>query len=244
MFDACEIEVEGRPVRYRAIGSGPPLVLVHGLAGSWRWWRACMPALAERHTVVAVDLPGFGDLRGERFSLARAPDFLAAWMDALGLERPALVGHSMGGAICARVAAREPGRVGRLVLVAPAIGLRPSLFSYVVPLARALLQVRPRFAPTLALDAARSMVGVGEGAFELVADGALEDLEEVAAPTLVVWGRRDALLPAENAEAVEAHLPDARVHLIERAGHVPMVDAPAEFSRAVLEHLGPHSVEG
>jgi len=139
-IDVHQTTVESRPVRFRVAGAGPPVVLVHGLAGSWRWWRLCVPALAERRTVYAVDLPGFGDLRRQRCSLAEAPDFLRNWMDAVDLESAALLGHSMGAAICARVAAAMPQRVPRLVLVAPAIDLRPWLRAYALPVARMAIE--------------------------------------------------------------------------------------------------------
>jgi len=199
----------------------------------------CVPALAERRTVYAVDLPGFGDLRRERCSLAEAPDFLRNWMDAVGLDSAALLGHSMGAAICVRVAAAMPQRVPRLVLVAPAIDLRPWLRAYALPVARMAMTLHPRFATMLVSDTVRAgVLGVARTARELLAAPVVaDDLQTIAVPTLVVWGGRDPIVPRQTAAAVVARLPHARIHVIERAGHIPMVDAPAEFARAVLEHL-------
>src|SRR5436309_1903248 len=94
------------------------LVCVHGLAGSPRWWRPVVPQLAERFDVRLVELPRFRFLSRVRPSDAAA--WLARWLDETGLERPVLVGHSLGGLICAQLAAREPDRLHRLVLVDPA----------------------------------------------------------------------------------------------------------------------------
>ncbi|HWH13355.1 MAG TPA: alpha/beta fold hydrolase [Miltoncostaeaceae bacterium] len=233
-----QVEVGDRPVRFRWTGQGPPVVLVHGLAGTWRWWERCLPDLARRHTVYAVDLPGFGAQRGARFSLAAAPAFLAAWMDAAGVGPAAFVGHSMGGVACLRLAAAEPARVTRLVLVAPAVDLRSSLLGYAVPLARAAVTMRPTFTAMVALEAMRGgLVALGRTAAELVGDSAVDgDLAAIRTPTLIVWGTLDPIVPPATAEALRARLPGARVHLLP-AGHVPMVDVPGAFASAVLAHL-------
>ena len=82
-----EAEVDGVRVSYRVAGAGPPLVCVHGLAGSSRWWEPVVPALAERRSVYLGDLPGFGGLgrRTRRVPLAAAAGWLVAWADAVGL---------------------------------------------------------------------------------------------------------------------------------------------------------------
>jgi pimeloyl-ACP methyl ester carboxylesterase len=199
-----------------------------------------VPRLAARREVYAVDLPGFGELRSLRFSLEDAPRFLDAWLDAAGLGAAPLVGHSLGAVVCARLAARAPQRVPRLVLASPAVGLAPSLRANALPLARAALRVRPRFAPVLLADAARARpLRVLEAGRELLAATAWrEELPLITSPTLLVLGARDELVPPAAADALRAALPDARLHLIDGAGHVPMVDAPEEFGRAVLEHVG------
>ena len=147
-----EVAVAGARVRYRTAGAGDPVVLVHGLAGSTRWWTPVLPALAARRAVYLVDLPGFGAMRGGlRGGLAGAAAWLGAWMDAVGLERPALVGHSMGAAIALRVAAGRAEQLDRLVLVTPAgLPTGRSLFGYAVPLATALRHSTPRFLAVLA----------------------------------------------------------------------------------------------
>jgi pimeloyl-ACP methyl ester carboxylesterase len=112
------VDVEGLRVRYVRRGAGPPLVLVHGIASSVYTWAAVIPALAESHDVIALDLPGFGGsaipshLSGDAY-----PRVLGGFLDALGLGQVALVGHSLGGAVAAAFAAVQPDRVERLVLV-------------------------------------------------------------------------------------------------------------------------------
>ncbi|HZB95846.1 MAG TPA: alpha/beta fold hydrolase, partial [Herpetosiphonaceae bacterium] len=100
-----EIQVRGLRVRYQVVGSGEPVILVHGLSGSSRWWMRNIPALAPRYQLYLVDLPGFGAMRRHRrhFVLSEAASWLLAWMDAVNLRQAHVVGHSMGGFICARL---------------------------------------------------------------------------------------------------------------------------------------------
>jgi pimeloyl-ACP methyl ester carboxylesterase len=101
----------------------PPLVLLHGLAGSWQLWRAVLPALSARFRVVAVDLPGFGRSPappGGVYDLAIVAARLERALDALDVGVHALVGHSMGGGVGVAFAAERPQRVARLALISPA----------------------------------------------------------------------------------------------------------------------------
>ena len=98
-------------IAYEVAGTGLPVVLVHGLSGSSRWWRRNIGALTPYRRVYMVDLIGFGASRaGQQFVLTEAASSLTGWMDQLGLERVGLVGHSMGGMIAAELAARAPPR--------------------------------------------------------------------------------------------------------------------------------------
>ena len=234
------VDVAGVRVRHRVAGEGDPLVLVHGLSGSTRWWTPVLPALAARRAVHRVDLPGFGALRGgRRFVLSEASAWLAAWMDAAGLERPALVGHSMGGAIALRLAAAHPDRLERLAVIAPAgIATGRSLLGYAVPLAVTLRGARPRFLAVLATDALRAGPRtLARAAHEIRSEDVRTELARVSVPTLVLVGERDTLVPPAVAELVRESLPAARVIVLEGAGHVPMFDRPDAVAAALLEFI-------
>jgi pimeloyl-ACP methyl ester carboxylesterase len=119
-----DVEIERRQVNYVDIGEGapPPVVFVPGLAGQWQNWLENIPRVAETRRVVALDLPGFGqsELPRERISIPGYGRCVEALCDALGLERAALVGNSMGGFVASEVAIQFPERVERLALVSAA----------------------------------------------------------------------------------------------------------------------------
>jgi pimeloyl-ACP methyl ester carboxylesterase len=239
--------VGGAPVRYRVAGSGPPAVLVHGLGGSWRWWEPVVEPLAARLSVHLVDLPGFGSARRRSFVLADAPSYVRALIEEIGLERPHLVGHSLGGAVCARAAALWPHVVGRLVLAAPA-GLldRRHPVQYALPLAAALRHARPRFLRVAAADSLRAGVRtLYRAGTQLLGDDALRDeLGSIAAPTLLVWGERDPLVPLHLAAEYEWAIQHTRLVVLSGAGHVAMADRPEEFARALLDFLEQPAEQG
>lgn len=123
------IRVDGSPIRHLTAGEGTPLVLLHALGESALDWRWVMPALARTHSVYAPDLPGFGDSAkpAASYSPAFFASFVAAYLDALGVDRAAVAGNSLGGHVALRLALSEPGRVGALALVGSAgLGRRVS----------------------------------------------------------------------------------------------------------------------
>ena len=116
------VEVAGRRVNVVELGSGPPIVFVHGLSGSWQNWLEQLPVFAREHRVVAFDLPGFGasEMPADEISISGYARFVDALHDAMGIDSAAVVGNSMGGFIGAELAIRFPARVERLVLVSAA----------------------------------------------------------------------------------------------------------------------------
>ena len=228
-----EITVEGRPVRYRVAGSGEPLVLVHGLAGSWRWWSPLFDALTERHRVHVLDLPRPRHTSG----LVEMSVWLSRWLDAAGLDRADVVGHSLGGLLAAELAARQPARVGRLALVAPAgIPCGRSIPGRALPIFEALYDVRSSL-HVVAADAMRAgPLDLARGVAFVWRSDLRGELGAVRAPTLVVWGEGDRLVPARLAEEWHRLLPQARVVRL-RCGHVPMLEAPGELAVSLLGFL-------
>jgi pimeloyl-ACP methyl ester carboxylesterase len=234
------VRVPGADVHYMEAGEGPPLLLVHGLAASWRWWTPVLDALTRRHHVYAVDLPGFGLTRANWwFSLKSAGRFICEVMEALELERADLIGHSMGGRICMDVAAHCPERVRRLTLVS-AVGI-PWAKSYPEVGWDLLRESRatPREYLELVREDARRVrfFELALATYQVLADDFRDKLAQIQAPTLVVWGGRDILTPPEFGRVLAAEIPRAELALIEAAGHNPMWDDPGAFSDLVLSFL-------
>ena len=236
-----EVRVNGYAVRYVVAGEGEPVVLVHGLSGSTRWWSRNVPALAEHHRVHLVNLPGFGALRRPRrgFVLSEAASWLLAWIEAAGLEGVHLVGHSMGGYLSLKLAARRPDSVRRLVLVDPAgVPSGRTMLGHLAPLLLAARYATPAFLPVLARDAlCAGPATLLRATRDLLAKDVRGDLRRVLAPTLLIWGERDTLIPPSAGELMRAEIPDSRLFIMEGAGHNPMFDRPREFDRALLAFL-------
>jgi pimeloyl-ACP methyl ester carboxylesterase len=229
-----EVEVDGASIRYRVAGSGEPLVLLHGLSGSWRWWQPILEPLAKRRCVHLLDLPRLGP----RLRAAEVAGWLGRWLDQVGLRCVDIGGHSLGGLYAAEFAADQPERLRRLILVAPAgIPCGRSFLSHGLPLLGALYDVRGRL-PTVVGDALRAgPFSLLRGAAFVSARDLREDLASVRSPTLLAWGERDRLVPTRMAEDWHRGVNGSRlVHL--PSGHVPMWEAPGELAAAVIDFLG------
>jgi pimeloyl-ACP methyl ester carboxylesterase len=227
--------VRGRVVRWRVAGSGPPVVLVHGLGGTWRWWRPVLPPLATRYACHLLDVPRFGaTLRPDGLA-----DWLAAWMEVARVAPARVVGHSLGGAAVARLAGLRPDAVEALALAAP-VGVPTGrrVAGYALPLAAALRGRHPRFLGRLAADALRTGPhALLRGALYAARADVREQARAIRAPTLLVWGERDPLIPFALAEEWRRAVPAARLVVLPGAGHVPMVERPEAFARALVEFL-------
>ncbi len=236
------VRVGDTRIHYRVAGppDAPPLVLVHGYSASSVWWRRNIAGLAAQRRVYALDLAGFGrSWPKRRFAVRTAADDIRAWMRAMGLEQADFCGHSMGGHICMHLAATYPKRVRRLVLV-DASGLP---FHVRVPqLAwrglRSSGHTRFSFAPTVVGTSLQAGPLVLWSALrDLLADDVQEALQHIAAPTLVVWGECDVLVPLELGRALHASIAGSELAVVPGAGHNVMYECADTFNRLVLAFL-------
>ncbi len=224
---------------YTRDGSGPPLLLIHGLSGSVRWWQRNIPVLARSFTVYAVELQGFGGNRkGRPLPFKESADSLAAFMGALGIQRAHIVGHSMGGHIAIYLAAYHPERVDRLVLAAPSGMLRRGLPRMVLRLATHGRYEALSFVPTVVTDALRAgPVNLLLAARAILRDDVEALLGGISATTLVIAGERDALVPAAVCASLAAAIKAERFMVLKGAAHNFIWNRHTAFNEAVLEFL-------
>lgn len=274
--DSHFVTISGISVHYKAAGEGPlTLLLLHGFAASTFSWEKVTRDLATGARVVAFDRPGFGiterPLPGSwrdanPYALSGQADLTVGLMDALGIERAVLVGHSAGGAVAVQVALAHPGRVAGMVLVNAAVyeggpppwataWARLPLLGRLGPLlvrpawllaGRALRSAwyRPSQATPEVLEAYRTPLRAQHwdiGLWQLVRASEplrlAERLVGVRAPTLVVASEKDAVVPMALSRRLAGDLPGAELAEIYRCGHVPQEECPAEFLAAVLPWL-------
>jgi pimeloyl-ACP methyl ester carboxylesterase len=245
-------------LHYLEAGSGPPLVLVHGLASSaTQDWGRLVPTLSRRFHVYAPDLPGFG--ASERpatadYSIPMQAEAVRAFMDAKGIRRARVAGISMGGWIVSRLAGEHPERVERLVVV-DAAGMRPERpdipAEVLLPgdeegVRRLVAAVRnnapapPSFVARDILERRLREEWIVRRALESMRDG--DDwlngtLGRADMPVLVVWGKQDRLIPVAYAAGLQAEFPRGELVVLDGCGHVPMADCPEAFDRAVIPFL-------
>lgn len=180
-MNAHDLRLAHGRVRVVDMGDGPPLVLIHGLGGSWQNWQANIPALAARHRVIALDLPGFGSSEPYRgaVTVERYVDTVVELLDLLGVDRATLIGNSMGGLLTIEAAARHPQRVSAVVLVSsggiPLTSLRHRLIA--IPLARVTHHV-------LRLRVARRAVLAVPWVRRLIAGRIVKDAGTIPGPAL------------------------------------------------------------
>lgn len=249
-------------------GSGEPVVLIHGIGHRRQAWRPVFDRLAETHDVIALDLSGFGESApypaGERYDMDNACRDLADNFAAWGIEKPHVVGNSLGGAISLELAARD--------LVSSATVLSPAGFFGHVDRVWALSALLTMWGAAHAPDAmlrtlsrsgsARNAIGYllyahpGRHDAEATYGDALAmkrarafiptlragvtyklDTTSISVPVTVAWGTLDRILPYRQAATAERRLPHARHVALPGCGHVPMSDDPALIAAVVEETI-------
>jgi pimeloyl-ACP methyl ester carboxylesterase len=260
------IEIDGRRIHYVDAGKGDPIVLIHGWNGSTFSMRYVIPELAQRHRVIAIDLLGYGF--SERpsdgdYSIAGLGTLVAKVMDALGVERAAILGHSMGGAVVMWFAIHYPERVDKLILVDSAtvkemfrgrnLGIvwRPfaPLFAPLLLGKRTVRRVLrwqvhdpSIITPDVVEGHTRPLRVKGHMRAQLkqLADRRKDvpfDPAQIRAPALILWGEHDRLVPLSRGEELARLIPNSKLIVIRSSGHLPMEEQPELVNRELQAFL-------
>ena len=253
-------------VRQSGPPDAPAVVLLHGFGSSLQTWDVWAKGLAATHRVVRIDLPGSGlspPDPAHDYRDARSLDMLIALMDSLGLQRASWVGHSMGGRIAWTLAARYPERVDKLVLVAPdgfaSFGFeygKPmdvpaslGLMRHVLPKPLLRMNLQSAYArPDSLNDAVTTRYhdlilapGARQAMLDRLKQTVLQEpvplLRQIKAPTLLVWGEADAMIPWSNAQDYLRAISGSRLVSWPQVGHLPQEEAAELSQQAVADFL-------
>lgn len=269
MADALEetVKVNGINVCYEMQGKGEVVLFLHGMGFSHVMWGSSVKAASKYYTTCALDLPGFGDSDKpeSNYGISFYVNFIKDFMNATGIDNAAVVGVSMGGAIAAGFAGKNPGRVSRLVLTAP-IGLTP-LYNGLpgLPLVSSSMYLFMSRSKELFKHYAEGMLYNKEAVpkdllwqewarlnlpsyraalvrnaknLSLVDPAYEVSLQSIRAPTLIVWGRNDMIVSLSDAYRYQDRIRGSELAIIEKCGHVPPMERAEEFNRTFMTFLG------
>ncbi len=253
-------------VRESGPAQAPALILLHGMGASLHTWEPWARALDNSFRVIRFDLPGHGltppDPAGD-YSETRSHEILAALMDSLGVVRATLIGNSMGGRIAWSFAAAQPERVEKLVLISPDGFASPGfaydtpadvpaslgLMRYVLPRWMLRMTLAPAYADAAVMTDSLATryhdfllaPGARDAMLERMRQTVLTDpvprLRRIQAPTLLLWGELDAMIPISNAQDYLDAMPNARLVRLPGLGHLPFEESPTMTVRPVRAFL-------
>ena len=261
------IDAGGIETSYLEAGAGEPIVMLHGSGpgvSAMANWQHNIGTLSQRFRVLAPDIVGFGATERPDdvvYSLRTWTDHIWAFLDALGIEKTAIVGNSLGGRIALQMATDRPDRITKMVLMgAPGVGMTPTeglaaLRAYepshdaMRDLLRNYFAVDPAMI-TDELVAIRYEASIADGAYEAYramffdprhAGSELgiteEEVRAIATPALLVHGREDKVVPMQVSVTMLGLLPNADLHVFSACGHWTQIERADEFSALVSDYL-------
>jgi 2-hydroxy-6-oxonona-2,4-dienedioate hydrolase len=260
--------VYGEKIHYLEAGTGPAVILLHGLGGDASNWFSTIGPLSAKYRVIVPDQIGFGQSGKPliNYRVGTLVDFLDGFLKQLNIDRASLVGNSLGGWTAAAFALVHPEKVDRLVLVDAAgfsldkavdprtlNALNPSTREGVVQVMSVVFYNKEMFANPAVVDMlfTRKMLAGDGYTIQRFIDSVTHNedvLDNTASgirqPTLIVWGREDALVPLATGQRYNKQIGGSELLVIEKCGHVPMIEGAAQFNSALLKFLAGEQVDG
>lgn len=261
------LNIDGTDVHYRDFGSGSPIVLLHGVCDSlhtWRKWRD--PILESGHRFISLDVPGFGLTSGKEISYNSKSyvQFLHQFFKKLKIEKPIIIGNSLGGHIAWNYALEKPNNTKKLVLLSPAAyPLEPPL---VVRISNNgfLKWLAKNFSSRLTSDYIARGVFYNrdkmdeydlerfydlfnlEGNFDKymrVFENIMKlkdhtpDLTKLKTPTLLIWGEEDSWIPFKQSKLWKKDVSNLTFIPLEKVGHTPQLEVPQSTIKSILDYI-------
>jgi pimeloyl-ACP methyl ester carboxylesterase len=253
--------VFGAKIHYLEAGSGPVVILLHGLGGNTTNWAPTISPLAQKYRVIVPDQIGFGksDKPMLNYRVSTLVDFLDGFYKQVGVQKATLVGNSLGGFTAAAFALAHPDKVDKLVLVDAAgfsvtgdidpkvlNGLNPSTRQQIKDLMALVFYNKELFASDVAVDTfLASRVTAGDqytiqrfidsiAHNEDMLDGKLGAIKQ---KTLIIWGREDGLTQLTMGQRFNKEIAGSQILIIDKCGHVPQLEKAAEFNAGLLKFL-------
>ncbi len=239
-------------------GNGPPLLYLHGAIGQ-KGWAPFLDALAQKFTVYAPYLPGYSKSNGldKLDDLTDLTIYQFELLDALGVSKANVVGHFLGGMVAAEMAALSPSYVDRLVLSAPAGTWRDtepvadllamtaddlqndlwSSASSSMSISPADFEANSRLKAELAADRMQDLTAAGKFLWPIPDRGLKRRAYRIKAPTLILWGENDRIIPPVYTEDFSKLLPGSQVSVLPNAGHLLMIERAELFADTVADFL-------
>jgi pimeloyl-ACP methyl ester carboxylesterase len=252
------IVVDQQVVHYEALGRGRPVIFLHGWMGSWRYWFPTMERMSEHFRTYSFDFWGFGESRRQSGSesIASYSNQVMRFLDALGIEKAILVGHSMGGMVALKTAINHPKRITRVAAVgAPIVG---TSLSWLLKLTeqRALadafarmpsfrrfmfsqflgMKDDPALAEILDDSVKSSSTTLHRTVGSMLRTDLRKDLPHLITPTLIVHGGRDNIVAPHQADLF-GNVPNAEVVVMPESHHFPFLEEADLFNDVLLRFL-------
>jgi pimeloyl-ACP methyl ester carboxylesterase len=251
-------EASGVAANVKVQGDGPTIVLIHGIGGALDVWDDIVPALASQHRVIRMDLIGHGGTAAPRsgYTMEKQAALIAAVLDTLGVDRFTIIGHSMGGEVAIALAAIEPARIERIILLdTPPITFKIWNRLTLLPVLGELLWTVQREMDTGSPTLDKSAADFKQLTYSAFKASYLNSIEYVTtkpaferlavlnpiSPLLVIVGSRDPLVSPSVAKLYES-VQGAKVAMIDGAGHASIVDAPAKTIELITTFLSAPTV--
>ena len=244
----------GHRLHYYRAGQGEVVLFLHGFGGNGTNWAAQVPALTPHFTVIALDELGFGE--SAKPKMQYDCDVLAKsavrFLDALNIRKATVVGASMGGDVAARIAARFPDRVQKLVLMdasglrepsdppAPDIPRDPQTLAEQTELLRVLFDDPAEVTPEVVRQRLEAHLASHDSYTRTHFGGDTPPrplLRKITAPTLVIRGEHDRLVSQAEGLRFAREIPGARLVVIPKSAHVPQMEQPDVFNKVLFDFL-------